>query len=77
MSTLLEAVIANTRWQLPRVVEQSASGAAMEGHHPHAIATLFRRHGISRMFTEGIPEPLFIGQMQSAGAYLYRPEVDL
>lgn len=71
MSTLLEAVIANTQWQLPRVVEQYASGALLKGHHPHAIATLFRRLGISRMFIEGVPDPLFLGQMQSAGAYLY------
>lgn len=71
MSTLLEATIANTRRQLPPAVAQYASGTPLKGHHPHAIATLFRRLGTARMFLEGVVEPLFLAQMQSAGAYLF------
>jgi hypothetical protein len=71
MSTLLDTTIANTRYQLPRLIARYASGEALKPHHPHAIATLFRRLGISRMFSEGVAEPLFLGQMQAAGAYLF------
>ena len=71
MSTLLEATIANARYQLPAAIRQYASGAPLQAHHPHAIATLFRRLGVARMFTEGVAEPLYLAQMQSAGAYLF------
>jgi hypothetical protein len=71
MSTFLEVVIANTHYVLPGALEKYSAAATLEGHHPHAMATLFRRLGISRMFTEGVAEPLFLGQMQAAGAYLH------
>src|SRR5262245_29760754 len=71
MSTPLEATIANTLYQLPGAVTRYASGAPLKGSDPHAIATLFRRLGVSRMFMEGVADPLFIAQMQASGAYLF------
>src|SRR5262245_61699209 len=71
MSTSLEATIANTRYRLPAAVKQYASGGSLKGRDPHAIAALFRRLGVSRMFTEGVADPLFVAQMQSSGAYLF------
>ena len=71
MSRQLEAVIANSRWQLPTVIAQYASGTELKPEHPHALATLFRRLGVARMFTEGVAEPLFVAQMQASAAYLH------
>ena len=71
MSSLLEAVIDNTRYKLPTLVHRYAGNPALQAHEPHALATLFRCLGVSRMFTEGVVEPLFIAQMQSAGVYLH------
>jgi hypothetical protein len=71
MSLLLEAVIDNTRYKLPTLVHRYAENPALQAHEPHALATLFRSLGVSRMFIEGVVEPLFLAQMQSAGAYLH------
>lgn len=64
--------IANARHKLLTALPGYTSGAHAAAHHPHAMAALFRQLGACRMLTEGVAEPLFVAQMQSAAAYLHR-----
>lgn len=68
---MLTSGIANARYKLQAALPAYAAGALAEPHHPHTIAALFRQLGVCRLLTEGVAEPLFVAQMQSASAYLY------
>ncbi|MCX4242253.1 hypothetical protein [Paraliomyxa miuraensis] len=69
---LLTIGIDNAISQLQRVLPGYSSGQLDEPHHPHAIAVLYRKLGVCRMLDQGVVEPLFVAQMQSASAYLTR-----
>ncbi len=68
----LEAGIDNAISHLQRAIPAYGAGKLGEAHHPHAMAVLFRQLGVCRLLTQGVAEPLFVAQMQSASAYLSR-----
>lgn len=71
MSAELTATIANSRHTLEEALPPYASGQIAGIEQVHGIASFFRSMGIARLLTEGISDPLFIAQMQSASSYVF------
>ncbi|MCH9684679.1 MAG: immunity 49 family protein [Deltaproteobacteria bacterium] len=69
---MLQAGIDNAKDLLQRAIPAYAAGKLDKPHDPHAMGVLYRQLGACRMLSEGIPEPVFVGQMQSVSAYLAR-----
>jgi hypothetical protein len=71
MSLELLAAIDNAEEALASVLPAYASGRVAAPDLPHGIGLQFRQLGTCRTLHQGVPEPLFAAQMQSASSYIF------
>ena len=71
MPAELHDAIANAEYLLGQALPHFVSGALAGIEHAVGISTLYRQRGVARMLTQGVPEPFFLGQIQSASVYAY------
>lgn len=71
MSIELQAGIENARSLLSEGLRAFKSGKMRHANHVHGMGALYRQLGICRLLLDGLVEPLFIAQMQSASMYLH------
>lgn len=71
MSQELTDAIANSDYLLGHALPHFEAGRLCGLKQVLGFATLYRRRGTAQLLLQGLVEPLFVGQMQSAAAYLH------
>ena len=71
MSIELTDSIANSEYMLEHSLPHLEAGRLSTLSHLLGFAVLYRRRGIARMLVQGLPDPVFVAQMQAVSAFLH------
>ncbi|MEX1363183.1 MAG: Imm49 family immunity protein [Nannocystaceae bacterium] len=71
MPSELIDTIDNARYVLELALPAYQQGTLVGVEQLHGIATMHRSRGVAQLLLRGVPDPLFIGQMQSASAFAF------